>query len=354
MPAPKPAPPGVAAQDAERGPSHKGDYRWLFPARERMNAQTLPWPRFYDDMPGTFTARRALKFLEENRSGPFALWVSFPEPHAPHRFPLDLGDGCRAEQVRVPPIGPDDGSQIPLTFRDVTEGEFRGGIAAYYNSVRFLDRNVGEVLDGLRRLGLEENTLVVYTADHGFCLGHHGRWEKHCGYDQALHVPLLMKWPGRIRRGTVSAMVESVDIPHTILDLLGVDPLPVRHGTSLRAYLERSAAPDRKFVFSEYLENEEAYVRTARWKFIHSSGRRARGDGYETDRPTPGRYTRLFDLTNDPNEFRNVADSQPGAVRELSETMLQRFRATHPDAASEPGGMTREQSIDWYLRPRDV
>lgn len=354
MPAAKAVPGRVRTLDANRGPSHKGDYRWLIPARERMNANTLPWPRHYEDMPGTFVARRAVRYLEEHRSKPFALWVSFPEPHAPHRFPIEFQGRFEAGQMRLPQVGPEDEGQIPLTFRGVRKYEFRGGCAAYYTAAAFLDRNVGEVLDGLKRLGLAENTLVVYMADHGFSLGHHGRWEKHCGYDPALHVPLLMRWPGRVRRGVAEGMVESVDVPATILDLLQADPFGVQHGRSLRPELEGKPGMRREWIFSEYLENEEAYVRTERWKFIYCSGKRRRGDGYETDEPTPGRYVRLFDLLSDPGEFRNVAGLNQAVVRDLGEKMLTRFRATHLEAADEPSRLTREEALDWYLRPRDV
>src|SRR5262249_53931009 len=161
----------------------------------------------------------------------------------------------------------------------------------YYTSVSFLDRNVGVVLDKLRHLGLEENTFVVYIADHGYSLGQHGRFEKHCCYNPALRVPLIMRFPGRIQRGVVQDFTESIDVAPTILDLLGAEALPIMHGRSLRPYLEgrRPTAP-RDHIFSQYLENEEACVRTDRYKFILCSGKRKREDGYETDNPTPGQY----------------------------------------------------------------
>lgn len=123
----------------------------------------------------------------------------------------------------------------------------------------------------------------------------------------------------------------------------------------MRPYLQ-GEKPDspRSWVFSEYLENEEAYVRTGRWKLIFCSGRRKRDDGYVTDGPTPGRYVRLFDHSQDPEEFTNVAASHPDVVAELESRMLQRFRATHPDAASEPQRLSTEEALDWYVRPRDV
>lgn len=158
-----------------------------------------------------------------------------------------------------------------------------------------------------------------------------------------------------IRTGTVYDFTEHVDTAPAILDVLGVDPLPVRHGRSLRPYLEGGRMPGaRDHIFSEYLENEEAYVRTKKWKFIFCSGKRKRGDGYETENPTPGRYVRLYDLEQDPGEFTDVSSRHPNVVRHLEELMLERFRKTHPDAEKEPARLSREEAIEYYVRPRDV
>ena len=155
---------------------------------------------------------------------------------------------------------------------------------------------MGMVLKKLEQLNLQNDTLVVYMADHGYSLGQHGRFEKHCCYEPAVVAPLIFRWPGHANRGVVRDLTESVDVPHTILDLLGVEPFTIRHGQSLRPYLEgRCPAKPRDHIFSEYLENEEACVRTEQWKFVQCSGRRARTDGYRTDDPTPGRYIRLYD-----------------------------------------------------------
>ena len=324
-------------------------------ARIWLNSEKLPVGRYYDDMRGTFIARQAVHFLEENKDRAFALWVSFQEPHSPFDFPVEDRDRIDPAKFPVPRVGPEDAWQIPLIFRDLTPEEKAGIIAAYYTSVSFLDRNVGVVLDKLRGLGLEENTLVVYMGDNGYSLGQHGRFEKHCSYDPALHIPLLARLPGSVRRGVVTDLTEAVDVPFTILDMLGADPLPVPHGRSLRPYLEgkRPTRP-RDHIFAEYLENEEAAVRTARWKFVYCSGKRARGDGYVTDTPTPGRWMRLFDLKSDPGEFNDVASKHPDVVKQLRTLMLQRFRDTHPDAASEPQRLSPEEALDFYLRPRDV
>src|SRR5688572_2359267 len=323
------------------------------PARIWLNAEKLPFPRYEDDMKGSFLAREACRYLEQNRDRTFALWVSFHEPHSPFDFPVE--DAARFDSARfpVPMVGAEDGPQIPLIFRELTADDKRGIIAAYYTSVRFLDRNVGIVLDRLRSLGLEDNTLVVYMADHGYSLGQHGRFEKHCGYDPAMHVPLIMRWPGRIREGRVADMTEHVDVAPTILDLIGADSLPVQHGRSLRPYLEGRRITPRDHVFSEYLENEEAFVRTGRWKYIFCSGKRERTDGYATGNPKPGRYRRLFDLAVDPGEFTDVASKQPKVVGDMESLLLGRFRGTHPDADREPARLSREEALEWYVRPRD-
>jgi hypothetical protein len=107
-------------------------------------------------------------------------------------------------------------------------------------------------------------------------------------------------------------------------------------------------------VFSEYLENEEAYIKTKEWKYIFCSGKRARQDGYQTDNPTPGRYKRLYHLTTDPGEFTDVTKAHPELTARFEGLMLERFRTTHPDRGKEPAGVSREEAIEFYLRPRDA
>ena len=326
------------------------------PARIWLNADKLPFPALEADMKGTLIADKAIAYMEQQRrEEPFALWVSFQEPHSPYDFPVEDRVRFDAAKFAVPPIGPEDAGQIPLIFRDLLDSEKQGIIAAYYTSVSFVDRNIGRVLDALRRLNLEDDTFVVYTADHGYCLGQHGRFEKHCGYEPALRVPLIMRYPGRVRQDVVTDLTEHVDVTATIVDMLGLSSLPEQHGQSLRPYLEggRVAKP-RDHVFSEYLENEEAYIKTKDWKYVFCSGKRARKDGYQTDRPTPGRYERLYDLKHDPGEFTNVATRHQKTAAKLAALLLERFRATHPESKLEPVGLSPEVAIEFYLRPRDA
>lgn len=346
---PAPIPPGVRTKPLPWRP-------FATPAREWLNGENLPYPRKDEDMRGTYIARQSIKYLEEAAAAnrPFALWCSLQEPHSPFDFPIEDRSLIDPKKMAVPRVGPEDAWQIPLIFRDLTPEEKQGIIAAYYTSVAFMDRNFGRVLNKLRELRLDENTLIVYTADHGYCLGQHGRFEKHCGYDPALRVPLIMSLPGRIGTGVVKDFTEHLDLGPTILELLDAPRLAVQHGQSLAPYLagKRPEKP-RAHIISEYLENEEVFVRTNRWKMIHSTGKRVRLDGYKTDNPAPGRYTKLYDLSKDPGEFTDVSAAHPKVVAELQQIALDRFRATHPERDKEPSQAGAIAALEFYLPPRD-
>lgn len=344
---PKPAPEGMATKPTWRP--------FKDPTRIWLNADELPYPRYEADMRSLYQLRMAEEFLDTHQKKPFAMWFSLMEPHSPYDFPIEDKGRFDPERFMPPRLGPEDGPQVPLIFRDLSDKDKRGIIASYYTSVEYMDRNVGRLLEALRQRSLDRNTLVIYHADHGYSLGQHGRFEKHCGYDPALQVPLLMRWPGKIREGVVKDMTEHIDVPATIVDLMNLERLPIQHGQSLRPYLEgRRIYSPRNWIFSEYLENEEAYVRTDRWKFIFCSGKRKRDDGYVTDNPTPGRYVRLFDHETDPGEFTSVAAQNGDVVDKLERLMLERFRSTHPEASQQPQRLSVEEALDWYVRPRDV
>ncbi len=351
------------------------------PANIWLNAEALPFPRRTEEMKSSWLVRKACQHLEKHKNDPFAMWVSFQEPHSPFDFPLEYRNRFDPKKFPVHPLGAEDEAQIPVIFRSLTNAERQGIAAAYYTSVNFLDYSVGRVLQKLRDLKLDENTIVVYMADHGYSLGQHGRFEKHCMFDPALHVPLIFRAPGRIKPGVVRDLTESVDVAPTILDLVGAEPLAKAHGQSLRPYLEGGKpSQPRRSIFSEYLENEEACIRTNEWKFALGSGRRFRTDGYSneeqirwalsrrlysdlpreerkkllTQMTPPSRTIRLFNLKNDPGELQNVASKHPEVVKQLSLSLLERFRSTHPEAQSEPEKADTLEKIEYYLPPRDA
>jgi choline-sulfatase len=327
------------------------------PASVWLNSECRSYAARDADMDASYFVSEAEAFLQRPREKPFFLITSFTQPHSPFRFPIEYAGRVDARRMPVPALGSEDRSQIPLVFRDLTDTQKQGIAAAYYTSVEYLDEKVGQVLRALKESGQEKNTLVIYAGDHGYLLGQHGRFEKHCFYEEAVRSPLLMRWPGRIKAGRrIDALVEFVDLFPTITEACGVSLPADRHGKSLLPLVKGKTRRHRDAVVSEYPENEEAMIRTARWKLIYCSGRRARDDGYVTDNPTPGRSVRLYDLKKDPRERHSVGarTSQAARVRDLKQRLLTRLRATAPADLTVPGGLSLDEQLDWYMVPPEV
>ena len=327
------------------------------PASEWLNSTCRPVGLPAAAMDSTYFADRAIDYLKSHKDRPFALVVSFYDPHSPFHFPDEWHGRFRPKTF--PALAPSDADlrERPLVFKGLTPHDSQGIQAAYYTSLSFLDHQVGRVLDGLNAAGLSESTLVVYLGDNGYMLGEHGRFEKHCFYEPAVRVPLLVRWPRRLPAGgRVEGMVELVDVLPSVLDLLGVDRPRGLHGQSFVPLLRgEKGAQGRDVVFSEYLENEEAMVRGERYKLVMGTGRRKRLDGYETARPTPGSYARLFDMAADPSERHDLAGRPEfkGVEADLQSRLHQRLISTRDGALVVPAGLTDLQAIHWCLVPRD-
>lgn len=327
------------------------------PARVWLNSKALPMGLVDDDMAGTWFAKQAVQYLNEHKDEPFFLIVSFTEPHSPFHFPVEFRGRQRPESFPVPKIGPEDDAFIPAIFRDLTDREKQGIAAAYYTSVEFLDRNLGRVLDALDKLGLAENTLVIYLGDHGYCLGHHGRFEKHSMWEEAIRSPLLCRWPGRVPLGqNTSALASLFDIVPTILEATG-QPIPKTvQAKSLVPVLTGASKSHRDHVFVEYSENDEAMVRTDRWAFMYGSGKRQRDDGYATGKPLPGRTIKLFDMHSDPQQMTNLAQRPEHAetVRNLTQRLAEHLKATARQPELAPRTEDVHALLDYLVQPRDV
>jgi choline-sulfatase len=325
------------------------------PARIWLNADMLP-TRYYDaDSEGTWLARKAIEFLRENKENRFCLWLGFEEPHAPFDFPIEYTGKYDPASMPVPSVGPEDGRWIPAVFKDLTEADKRGIIASYYTSTEYLDKNVGLVLDGLKELGLSENTLVIFVGDNGYLLGDHGRFEKHSMWEAAVRVPLILRDPQFGRGKAIGAMVEFIDLLPSILERLQVPLMSNLQGKSLVPLLQGKGRKPRDYVFSEYLPDNMAMVRTAEWKYIFTSGRKDLDLGYQTGNPPPGITHMLYDLRRDPGETHNLAGDPrySSVLRDLQRKMLARFRETHPRSPSLPRGLSIEQSLAWFCEPPD-
>jgi choline-sulfatase len=309
-------------------------------------------------MQSTYFVDRALEYLRQRRDRPFAMIVSFHDPHSPFAFPDDWDRRFRPEEFLVPPVSERDRQEQPEIFASLTPDDVRGIQAVYYTSLSFVDAQIGRLVRGLDDLDLSGRTLVVYLGDNGYMLGHHGRFEKHCLYEPAVRIPMIVRWPGNIPAGRrVDELVEMIDVPPTIASLMRLPAPAGWQGLDLEPLVRgQSGARGHDEVFSEYLDNEEAMVRTARYKLIVGTGRRLRQDGYQTVRPLPGPYQRLFDLVDDPDETRDLADDpQLRAVKDdLLHRMYRRLTTTRQGLEPVPPGLSELEAIHWCLIPRDV
>lgn len=194
---------------------------------------------------------------------------------------------------------PDEGPMDPELERTLVHG--------YCASVSYVDAQIGRVLDEVDRLGLQDNTLVVLLTDHGWQLGEHSIWTKHCLFEESLHCPLLFRRPGLPGGQRATGLAEYVDVYPTLCDLMDL-PAPAHlQGRSLRAQLENPAAPGSEAVFSR-IGNADS-IKTATHRYSQWRGKDGRLEA-----------RMLYDHQRDPNENENIAeqaDAQP-VVQELA------------------------------------
>jgi arylsulfatase A-like enzyme len=241
---------------------------------------------------------QAIGFIERCRDEPFCLFLSWGPPHDPYRMvPQEFLD-------LYPPEG--------ITLQPNVEGADRAAIAGYYAHVTALDRNVGRLMETLDRLGLAEDTLVVFSSDHGDMLWSHGRCNKQQPYEESIHIPLIMRWPERLPAGQVSdLLIGVVDHAPTLLGLLGVGPAEAMNGLDLSAHvLGRLAAAPTSVFLAEHATFDQD-VTWQPWR------------GVRTSRYTYARWlqggTLLFDNLEDPYQMCNLAHKP--AYRDLLESL---------------------------------
>jgi choline-sulfatase len=327
------------------------------PARIWLNADGLPVGLRDADSEGTYFSTKAIEFLRSTQNNRFCLWVSYNQPHSPFDFPVEYAGKYDPAKMPLPQTSAEDVPWIPTIFRDLTDADKRGIVAAYYSAVEYHDKNVGLVLDELKRLGLEESTLVVYVGDHGYLLGHHGRFEKHSMWDSAVRAPLIVRrgmGDGQVKSN--EALVEFVDLVPTILEELKVNGMTGLQGRSFVPVINGKTRTHRDSVFSEYLVDNRVMLRTADWKYVFTTGRADLALGYATGNPPPGITHALYDLKRDPGETRNLAKDpkHKAKLQELQQALLKRFKETHPLAKQLPSGASVEEALVWFCEPPDA
>lgn len=251
-------------------------------------------------------AEAACRFLGERAQTPFALFVAFWAPHPPLVVPEPYASLFRPEAIDLPKnVGRESQGQpeavrlgVPAQLGEgLQEEDWRNAWAAHLGLVRLADAGIQRILEALQRSGHAENTVIVFTVDHGEHLGAHGLYQKMECYEEAIRVPLVTRVPGAPPR-RCKGLVSHLDIAPTLLDLLGL-PVPDHMvGRSLREVIFNGAPVRREAVFSAYDGNPEAGIRRRaivgeRWKYVWH--------------PFQG-ADELYDLWEDTCELVNLAD----------------------------------------------
>ncbi|WP_197454523.1 sulfatase [Stieleria varia] len=266
-------------------------------------------------------ADRAIQILERVKDKPFFLAVGFVRPHVPLVAPKEYFDRYDRHDM-VPPIIPEgDLDDVPQIIRDykrnsttygVTPELHKGLLQSYYASVSYMDAQVGRVLDALRDQGLEDNTIVVFTSDHGYLLGHHEKFQKQHLFEEATRVPFIISvpWLTDQHGQATERITELVDLYPTLTDLADIPAPKTLQGSSLKPLLVDINSPQwaKKHAFTISRSGGES-IRTTDWRFTQWGFGEAGAE--------------LYDLQNDPGEFTNLANNPQYAatVAELQSTL---------------------------------
>ena len=298
--------------------------------------------------PTSYLTNRSLDFLERYAKGehgkePFLLKVSYPDPHHPCTPPGKYAHMYKAEDMELPPSYGDVasvrnhpylGQRIDtrglrnMMFRTAEEQEVRNFISHTYGMISMIDDSVGQILATLSSLGLEDDTMIVYTSDHGDMMGDHGMILKGwIPYQGILRVPMIIKVPG-VTNGSVSeSLISSVDLAPTILNVCNVakdEQSTDMQGIDISPILEDPKRELRDCCLIEVDEYDRdvanrsdkfqpaagrlKYLMTGRYSLVVY-------DGF------PG-YGDLFNLQEDPDELNNLWDQKPELRAELVEKLL--------------------------------
>ncbi len=268
------------------------------------NTRTAVWQHEAESWLDSYWCREAADFLRRQRQGPFALFLYLWAPHPPFVVPEPYASRFAPEDIDLPPnVGLPSEGEPPGRRRGIAarlaEGvsmdEWRRAWAAHLGLVSLADAGIGCVLRALDESGRSDDTVVLFTVDHGDMLGQHAMFQKMEMYEQAVRVPLVFRGPG-IAQGTNDRPVSHLDIAPTLLELAGIDVPADMEGDSLSPSLLSGTPPRERAVFSEYSGNPTTgdirrMVVRGRYKYVYD----------------PDDVPELYDLEADPLETRNLA-----------------------------------------------
>ncbi len=317
-------------------------------------AQYLTWNLPESCHYNTWIAERSRAVIDASheRDQPFFLWSSFPDPHPPYLVPSPWDKMYDPDTVTVPQITPGEHEQNPPHFRktqepepDFTSWEEPDGahlhgcsshlqdreslareIAVYYGMISFMDKYIGKILDRLDELGIADNTLIIFTSDHGHFFGQHGLNAKGpFHYEDLIRVPFIASWPGKIPAGeTCGDLVSLIDLAPTFRQAADLPADPTMPGSSL---LDRWDEPQT--TRAVIVENRHQPTKLNLRTFVTPR--------YKITTYCDHAYGELFDLQNDPGELHNLWNDPDNAS--LKTDLLREW--LHVEMRREPTRMPR-------------
>jgi arylsulfatase A-like enzyme len=287
----------------------------------------------------TWTGDRSIAAIERATADgkPFFCWASFHDPHPPYLVPEPYASMYDPAEVDLGHVGPKPGEELPVWVAMTQEPDpdfsawqetaftnhgfhrqfldeetLRRNIATYFGMMTFVDAQVGRILARLDELGLRENTLVVFTSDHGHYLGQHGLTAKGpFHYEDLLRVPFLLRWPGHVEAGTSSdSLLSLVDLAPTFLTAAGVDVPGIMQGLDQAPVWRGERAQVRRHAI---VENRHQPTAVDMRSYVDAGHKLTVYRGHDE-------WGEAFDLTADPGEMHNVfhADEHQLVVRDLA------------------------------------
>ena len=252
------------------------------------------------------TAAKAVELIKQHKDKPFFLGVGFVRPHVPFVAPRkDYTGFLPYSKIQLPPKLKDDWADIPkagINYKTSKNMKMdvrrqKKAVGGYYASVAFMDRMVGQVLDGLKETGLDEKTIVIFTSDHGYHLGEHDFWAKVSLHDESAAVPLIIRMPGK-KPAVCHSLVELLDLYPSLSNLCGLKVPERLQGKDISKMMTDPTKEVRSAAFS--VNGKGFLLREENWAYI-AYGKDGQG-GEE-----------LFDMKQDPKQFTNLAkDPQYG------------------------------------------
>jgi choline-sulfatase len=317
-----------AADDLTPKPGISGRFRDFRIAEENEN------PVMRGDLQVT---EQASAYLKSRKPGdkPYFLFAGYLAPHFPLIIPQKYWERYR-DRIPMPVIPPGHLENLPLNYKhlrvgfhneDVPDEIVKKGRELYYGFVEWFDEQLGLLLQALSESAEAENTVVVYTTDHGEDLGEHGLWWKNCMYEHAARIPLIISFPPRWKGGQRRTLAcTTLDLVQTLAELAGTEAPEDWDGDSLLPWLDDANAPWKDLAISQYYAHHIAsgfvMLRQGPWKYVYHS---------PPDDQHPAEEE-LYNLISDPGEFRNLAEdpAQKARTTAMLATIVKEL-GEHPD-----------------------